>query len=114
MFRVAPSCAVHLHRCAGRVGNYRRRDFVFLVTSCEGIPRLNTVAKDSTLMTVYAHTLLDASWQPDARLARVGAMPFGCGEAESRSKGVVRLYRITEQQPLKGVGTGGVGRRRKG
>jgi hypothetical protein len=116
MFRVAPPDVVQLGRCAGRVGNYRRRDFVFVVISCEEFPRLNPVAGPSTLMTVFAHTLLDATWQPDARLARAVGMACGRGESPYRNEAVVvqPLAGITEQgQTREGPGTGIVGRRRK-
>ena len=116
MFRVAPPSAVQLHRCAGRVGNYRRRDFVFQVISGEGAPRYNSIVNESTLMTIFAHTQLDARWPADARLARARAMSaLGCGESASRNKGVVQpLYRITEQEePIERSGTGSMGRRRK-
>jgi hypothetical protein len=66
-------------------------------------------------MTAFAHTLLDANWQPDARFARAVGMARGCGESQSRSEAVVQpLYRITQQEtPIVGAGTGSVGRRRK-
>lgn len=67
-------------------------------------------------MTAFAHTPLDAMWQPDARLARALATAFGQGSAESQSGilGVEQpVYGITQGRPIEGVGTGGVGRRRK-
>ena len=116
MFRVAPPSAVQLHRCAGRVGNYRRRDFVFPVIPGVEFPRLNIEAEPSTPMTIFAHTQLDARWPADARRARARAMSaLGCGASACGYEGVVQpLYRITEQeQPIERSGTGSVGRRRK-
>jgi hypothetical protein len=66
-------------------------------------------------MTAFAHIRLDATWQPNARLARAVGVAFGRGESQSRSETVVQpRYRIAKQeQPIEGPGTGTVGRRRK-
>ena len=66
-------------------------------------------------MTAFAHNLIDAEWQPDARLARAGGMALGCGESPSRNEGVVQpLYALTQQdKTIEGTGTGRLRRRRK-
>lgn len=66
-------------------------------------------------MMAFAHILVDAMWQPDARIARAGGPAFGCGESPSRiTDGEQPLYRIaTQEKSIEGVGTGSVGQRRK-
>ena len=66
-------------------------------------------------MTAFAHNLIDAKWQPDARLARAGGMAFGCGESPAPNQGLVQpLYgRAQQDKTIEGAGTGRVRRRRK-